>query len=122
MGGGAIRPNRPLREPISISIRPATKDDLDAVTWVAKAGFPDDPGCNYRFLYRHQYPDDFWKWTRLEYEEFLNQSEKFAVLAATVAAYDGVRSVDKPVAVGQWDVAVKINSTGGGKTLYQAVP
>lgn len=98
-------------------MRPATKADLDAITEVARAGFPDDPGCNYKFPYRDEYPKDFWKWTRLEYEEYLNQPGKFAVLVVTtpVARADGISN--DTIAIGVWDIAVETKSTGGGISL-----
>jgi len=112
------------------ALRPATKADLDAITGVVRAGFPDDPGCNYKFPYRDEFPDDFWKWTRLQYEEYLDQPEKFAVLVATttpaeVAALkpdDGRRINEnlKPlvIALAVWDMAVQIKPTGGGNLSF----
>jgi hypothetical protein len=80
------------------------------------AGFPDDPGCNYKFPYRNQYPDDFWYWTRLEYEEYLDQPAKFAslVVTAPVTRDDGDEVSHVPIAVGIWDIAVETKSIGGG--------
>jgi ribosomal protein S18 acetylase RimI-like enzyme len=90
-------------------IRTARLTDLDAITRVAQAGFPDDPEFNYRFPYRLEYPKDHWKWTRCEYEGYLKQPEKYAVVVAATPDAE-----DKPVAVSVWDIAVKITSTGGG--------
>jgi hypothetical protein len=66
--------------PSELVLRRATKADLDDITRVAQAGFPDDPEFNYRFPYCHKFPEDNWKCTRLEYEGYLDQPRKFAVL------------------------------------------
>lgn len=114
------------------ALRPATKADLDAITRVVQAGFPDDPGCDYKFPYRDQYPADFWKWTRLQYEEYLDQPEKYAVLVATtthaeIHAHEladgsgrtnGSLSENKEplvIAMAVWDMAVLVKPKGGGK-------
>jgi len=100
-----------------LAIRPATKADLDGITRVVEAGSQDDPSCHYKYPFRASYPDDFWKWTRLEYEEYLNQPEKYAslVVTAPVSGTDG-KVDDKIIAIGVWDLAVETKSTGGGET------
>jgi hypothetical protein len=118
--GNYDHPRSALRQPLStmnnsLSLRPATKADLDAIASVVKAGFPDDPGCDYKFPYRNDFPDDFWKWTRLEYEEYLNQPEKFAVLVVTTPITNAEGAViDTVIAIGVWDLAVLQKSKGGG--------
>ncbi|KAM5343251.1 hypothetical protein ACJ41O_014217 [Fusarium nematophilum] len=106
------------REPLAI--RAATPADLDAITWIVKAGFPDDPGCTYKFPYRDQYPDDFWRWTRLEYAEYLDQPDKFATLVVTapVAGADR-RIIQQPVSIAVWDLAVEIKSKGGDRGINE---
>ncbi len=90
-------------------VRTARLDDLDAITTVVQLGFPDDPQFNYRFPYRLKYPEDHWKWTRREYEGYLNQAEKYAVVVAATPDTE-----DKPIAVSVWDMAVETEATGGG--------
>lgn len=111
MGGG-------LQNGDGLTLRAARKGDLDAITRIVQAGFPDDPGCDYKFPYRYQYLDDFRYWTRLEYEEYLDQPEKFAVLVVTTPAAEQGEAAnepaDEPIAIGVWDIAVETNSTGGG--------
>lgn len=119
MGEEIIQPDLPSEN--AFGLRTATKADLDAIFWIVQASFPDDPGCDYKFPYRDKYPDDFKKWTRLEYEEYLNQPEKFAVLVVTVphAADKGAGGgvTDKPVAIGVWDMSVETEPMGGGMNL-----
>lgn len=111
MGGG---PYGPICGPLSV--RTATKADLNAMTDIIWTGFPDDPGCNFKFPYRHKYEDDFRQWTRVEYEEYIEQPEKFAVhvVDAPFTGESGV-SFSEPIAIGVWDTAVLTESTGGGK-------
>lgn len=97
-------------------MRKATKNDLDAITRVIQAGFPDDPGCNYKFPYRDKYPEDFWKYTRRQYEEYLEQPEKFAFNVVTVTNEEAGLD-DLPIAIGVWDIAVHIKAKGGGKII-----
>jgi len=105
MGGGPVEPRRPL------AMRQATKADLDAIVRIVKDGFPDDPGCDYKFPNRDQYPEDFEKWTRLEYGGYIDQPEKFASFVVTATEND---LVDEPIAIGVWDIAVGTKSKGGG--------
>jgi hypothetical protein len=120
MGGGPPQSDRFARDPLTF--RTATKADLDGITRVVQAGFPDDPGCNYKFPYRHEHPEDFWKWTRLEYEEYLDQPEKFSVnvVTAPVTQLDGT-VIDEPIAIGVWDIAVETKSTGGGTISFPSI-
>jgi hypothetical protein len=95
-------------------VRRASKADLDDIAKVAQAGFPDDPEFNYRFPYRHKYPEDNWKWTRREYEGYIDQPEKFAVLVVTVTVSESDKAVERPIALAVWDMAVLTEPTGGG--------
>ncbi|KAK7414081.1 hypothetical protein QQX98_007024 [Neonectria punicea] len=103
----------------TLAIRPANKADLNAITWIIKHGFPDDPGCTYKFPYRDESPEDFWKWTRLEYEEYLDQPEKFATLVVTAPVTSDGQVVHQPISVGVWDVAVETKSKGGDRGINE---
>ncbi len=97
--------------PDALAIRPATLADLDSLTDIAQAGFPYDPEWNYRFPYRGDYPNDNRKWTKKEYEEYLNQPDKYQVFVATIQDTEGSR---KPIALAVWDMSVTTESTGEG--------
>ncbi|KAF3025623.1 hypothetical protein E8E14_012994 [Neopestalotiopsis sp. 37M] len=110
----------------SIIVKVATIDDLDDLTKIAQAGFPDDPEFDYRFPRRRKYPEDNWLWTRKEYEGYLNQPDKYAVLLATLPANESGeqngdhkqgpdlnRSQPISVALAVWDTAVTIDSQVG---------
>ncbi|KAK4649347.1 uncharacterized protein QC761_118050 [Podospora bellae-mahoneyi] len=112
MGGGPYELYRERYGAEILVMRKATKNDLDAITRVIQAGFPDDPGCNYKFPYRDKYPEDFWKYTRRQYEEYLEQPEKFAFNVVTVTNEEAGLD-DLPIAIGVWDIAVHIKAKGG---------
>ena len=99
------------RFPGALAIRPTTLADLDSLTDIAQAGFPDDPEWNYQFPYRGDYPNDNWKWTRKEYEEYENQPDEYTVFLATIPATE---SYCKPIALAVWDMSVTTESTGEG--------
>jgi hypothetical protein len=46
--------------------------DVEAVTDVIIRTMPLDPQWDYRFPYRHQYPDDHYKYTKMLFEYFLD--------------------------------------------------
>ncbi len=99
-----------IDSPGALVIRLAKPADLDSLTRIAQAGFPDDPEWNYRFPYRREYPDDNWKWTRREYEGYLRQPEKFIVLVATI----GTSGSCEPIALAVWDTLVTTAPNAGG--------
>jgi hypothetical protein len=99
-----------------LQIRPATSSDLDSIVWIVENGFPDDPGCDYKFPHRDQYPEDFRKWTRQEYKEYLEQPAKFAFLLVTSPVVEDDVIIHKPIALGVWDIAPETKSTGGGES------
>ncbi|KAM0563147.1 hypothetical protein ACHAPJ_000861 [Fusarium lateritium] len=114
MGGGPITPASKDLSNEPLTLRQATKDDLDDITWIITNAYPDDPGCDYRFPYRNEYPSDFWKWTRVEYEEYLNQSEKFVNMVVTAPVLDHDEVIHQPISIGVWDLAVRTDFAGGG--------
>ncbi|KAI1111619.1 acyl-CoA N-acyltransferase [Nemania sp. NC0429] len=77
------------------------------------AAFPDDPGCDYKFPYRDKHPHDFRKWTRIEYEEYIDQPDKFAVLLATAPVGSGGVTIQQPIALAVWDITVRAAFKGG---------
>ncbi|KAJ5800681.1 uncharacterized protein N7518_002749 [Penicillium psychrosexuale] len=83
-------------------MRPSTRADLDSITCVVEAGFPDDLGCPYKFPYRAKYP------------EYIDQPEKYISLVVTAPVSLGKEVVQKPISIGIWDVAGETKSAGGG--------
>jgi hypothetical protein len=104
-----------------VSFRVATQDDLDNITRVAQAGFPDDPEWNYRFPYRSDYPKDNWKWTRRDYQLYLGNPEKFTVLVATTPD-DRSEQESKIIALAVWNIAVTTADKPDGYGMYSIVP
>ncbi|EXM29992.1 hypothetical protein FoTM2_006569 [Fusarium oxysporum f. sp. vasinfectum] len=106
MGGGPISPSsKPIPNAL-LTLRHATIDDLDDITWIAVNGSPDDPGTDYRFPYRDKYPGDFWKWTRIEHEELFERPDKLVILVVTALVLDNGEVVHQPVSYGVWDLKV----------------
>ncbi|KAF4470357.1 gnat family [Fusarium albosuccineum] len=111
-------PGSDSRHDEALSIRWATKADLKDITWVIEHGFPDDPGCTYKFPQRKEFPKDFRKWTKLEYEEYLDQHNKFATLVVTAPVLSDTGAVvDRPISIGVWDVAPETKPTGGDRGI-----
>lgn len=104
MGGGEHSPDERL------TLRRATMEDLDAVLEVVHGALSEDPKFDYRMPYRDRYPEDHHKWLRLEYQEYLAQPEKYALMMMTASDYD-----DKPISICIWDYAMNEPHLGGGK-------
>jgi hypothetical protein len=99
-------------------LRSANHGDLDRLTTIAQQGFPDDPEWNYRFPARAQYPEDNRKWTRLEYEEYLQQPEKYAVLVVDAHFNNKGKNACEAIALGVWDISVLTKFRCGGTFAY----
>ncbi|CCT63719.1 uncharacterized protein FFUJ_05126 [Fusarium fujikuroi IMI 58289] len=106
MGGGPISPSSKAIPNAPLTLRRATIDDLDDITWVAVNGSPDDPGTDYRFPYRDKYPEDFWKWTRIEHEELFQRPDKLVILVVTAPVLDDGEVTHQPISYGVWDLKV----------------
>jgi hypothetical protein len=108
----------------AFSLRAATEADLDDIANVAIAAFPDDPEFDYRFPYRKDYPEDNWKWTRREYQGYLAQPSKYAVLVAVTDVATEKGTISRAIALGVWDVAVNVKPVGDGigKTAMASGP
>ncbi|RKL36382.1 hypothetical protein BFJ70_g7313 [Fusarium oxysporum] len=114
MGGGPISPSSKLIPGAPLTLRRATIDDLDDITWICVNGSPDDPGTDYRFPYRDKYPEDFWKWTRIEHEELFERPDKLVILVVTAPVLDNGEVVHQPVSYGVWDLKVTSDFIPGG--------
>lgn len=84
-------------------LREATFSDLDAITEIALAAFPQDPQWNYRFPRRLDFPEDTRMCTRLQYKTYFESPKGsvciFVVIAPTLEDPD----VKKPVSVAVWE-------------------
>jgi hypothetical protein len=99
-----------------LTLRPGTKADLDNIVRIVCAGFPDDPEVDYRFPWRGQFPEDYVKWTRKEYEHYKEQAKKFVVhlVDTAVESEEGGKVMSQPVALAVWDIAVLMEAEGTG--------
>ncbi|KAI1123033.1 acyl-CoA N-acyltransferase [Nemania abortiva] len=81
-------------------IRLATTSDLDAIAWVAVAASPADPIFPYRYPHMDQYPEDFAKYTRIRYGEYLADPNSVVMVFECPSIED--TSVSKLVAFSIW--------------------
>jgi hypothetical protein len=65
-----------------ISIRRASRHDLDVIVDVIMAAMPMDPQWNWRFPRWREYPDDTRYFTMLKYDEFLRDVKNWRVMVA----------------------------------------
>lgn len=110
MGGGPSIPKS------FFTTRVATESDLDEITQVHLEGFTEEPQVHYCYPFRHKYPEDHWKWTRREYERYLEQPQKYLmhVLQAPVERNGGGVTL-KVVGHSLWNVSVLTQALGPGK-------
>ncbi|KAM7186442.1 hypothetical protein V8F33_011835 [Rhypophila sp. PSN 637] len=115
MAGG---PNLPHAS--AFTLRGATEKDLDDITRVHVEGFTEEPQVIYCYSYRHEYPDDYWSWTKREYAEYLQQPSKYVVHVIEASVPDEVAGlvVAKPVGVALWNIAVLTQPRGVTQSLY----
>lgn len=102
---------QPLLLPDGFILRSATKDDLNDITRIHVEGFTEEPYDNYCFPYRDRYPEDYFKWTRFEYENYIEQPQKFLVHVLVGSAEWG----DRPIGLAVWNLAVLTPGIGQGK-------
>jgi hypothetical protein len=86
-----------------ISIRRASRDDLDVIVDVIMAAMPMDPQWNWRFPRWREYPEDTRYFTTLKYDEFLQDVKNWLVMVAE--AEDPTRRTKTTViAVAVWEI------------------
>ncbi|OCK79234.1 hypothetical protein K432DRAFT_383259 [Lepidopterella palustris CBS 459.81] len=70
-------------QPSQISVRQGSLADLESMLEIGLAALPMDPQWNYRFPYRCIYPNETRKFTRLRFQEFLeNKDGRWRVMLA----------------------------------------
>jgi len=108
------------KESRRIFVRQASVDDLDALLEIGLAAMPQDPQWDYRFPYRHQFPNDTRLHTRERYREFLeNRSGNwFVSLAEHYSNSPYAKPV--PVAFAIWNVSNVTNPQAPSHSKAQA--
>ena len=71
--------NGPTSAHREFTLLAVTLDYFDAINKVHIDRLMEDPQVHYYFLYRHEYPEDHWKWTKEEYIGHLVQSQEYIV-------------------------------------------
>ena len=107
MGGGPTFPQHFI-------LRPATVNDLDDLARIHIEGFTEEPQVIYCYPYRFQYPEDHWKWTRKEYQNYLEQPTKYLVHVVVVPIESDGSVIWKPVGLAVWNIAVLTKPTRPG--------
>jgi len=83
-----------------MSIRRATKSDVDAITWIYLSALSTDTVQHYRFPYKNQYPEDHEKFSRLRQSESLADADRTIMVYETSSLEDP--NVKKAVAYSIW--------------------
>jgi len=90
-----------------LELRLAKSDDLDEITNIAIAAFETDPEWQYRFPYRHQYPEDHWACTREPYKQILEagagEEGGSLVMHVVTLKTEGSTERARPIAVSIWE-------------------
>lgn len=79
--------------------------DVDAITEVIIKTMPLDPQWDYRFPWRHEYPEDHYKYTRMLFEYFLDPEYDDWVVMVIEDSLDPGSDDKAIVAFGVWDVS-----------------
>ena len=90
---------------MEITLRPATRDDLDTIIWIVLAAMPLDPRWLYRFPHAEQYPTEHEKYERLRYLNYFERINDGAcsIMLAEISEKKSPGG-RKPVAVGIWQL------------------
>jgi hypothetical protein len=83
-------------------MRTATELDLDAITWIHMAAVPLDPECPYRYVHREQYPEDHWKFSRMEYASYMRDEKGTVIKVLEMPSIESSFGENKPVAFSIW--------------------
>lgn len=100
MGGGSALLQH------SFTLRATTKNDPDDITQIHVEGFTEEPQVHYCYPLWDQRPEDHWKWSRREYNNYLEQSQKFIVYVLEAPSESDGSVVTKPIGRAVWNVAV----------------
>ena len=97
-----------------LTVRTATKHDLDDLIRIHVDGFTDEPATIYCYPFRDQYPGDYRDWTEKQYANYLEQREKYLVHVVETRSKSGSKVTAKPAGLAVWNLAVVIKDNGKG--------
>ncbi|KAI4944790.1 hypothetical protein J4E91_008477 [Alternaria rosae] len=90
---------------LEVIFRTATPHDVDSIVSVVLEAMPFDPQFDYRFVYKKQFPEDHYKYTRMLYEEFISPTnDDWFVMVAEVPG-SPVSEPATTVGFAVWDVS-----------------
>ncbi len=87
------------------STRTATPNDLDGILDVVLAAMPHDAQWDYRFVHKHEFPDDHRNFTRLLYEQFIAPANDDWHVMLAEASVPGTAGAGNIVAFSVWDMS-----------------
>lgn len=99
-------------------MRDARKDDLDDVTRIHVEGFEVEPLDNYCYPLRDEFPEDYWKWTKKDYENYLDQPHKYKVHVLEGAHNNDAGDKVKLMGLAVWDISVTTERSGAGTRTF----
>ncbi|KAK4171557.1 hypothetical protein QBC36DRAFT_91723, partial [Triangularia setosa] len=82
--------------------------DIEAVTDIIIRTMPLDPQWDYRFPYRHEFPDDHYRFTRLLFEYFLDPAyNDWQVMVVEDSLDPGCEDTRRVISFSVWDVSYR---------------
>ena len=106
---------RPSWDSATLLIRPAVPADLGGVVEVMRSIMPLNPQWDYRFQYRHEFPEDHTRYTELMLQLLIDPSyDDWRVMVAEAPSLKNP-DVTKIVAFAVWDISYKNKRTHGSE-------
>jgi hypothetical protein len=69
------KPGVDMHLPTNLTMRIATRSDLDALTWIGTSSFKKGSAWHYRYPYAGEFPEEHQKFSRARYSEWLDLAE-----------------------------------------------
>ena len=111
---------------LELKLRTATSTDLDNITAVACAAFPDDPQWDYRFPHRKEFPEDNYKCTKELYKSMLDIDD-IVINVITTSTKENNETKEKLIALAVWELqyekadgSLKIGMSCGLDLLFRS--
>jgi len=92
---------------MKLHLRDATSDDLEPLTRIAIAVIPQEPQILYQYPKTDKYPDDVYRYTRLEMKQFIedkNDKWRYKVILCEKQNPDDKASMEA-IAFSVWEVS-----------------
>lgn len=94
-----------FKAPAASTLRLARPDDIDGIVDVMLLTSSLDPNWDFIFSYRHEYPEDYYKYTKIVFESYLRPGRDDKKVMVIEAPSHEDPNVSKIVAISVWDVS-----------------